>query len=137
MLHKDVSLTLSHYHTTCLHRLRKDVAEAGGNLASLFDSLKDVRSLEYDVDMASQKAKRYERQLAQAEVERRQVQQQHAEQLLAQAGGAGGVDRGVLGMQAGSYNMHPAAQMGAGAKVAGSVTSSRAEVDKENAVYCG
>ncbi|GAX77261.1 hypothetical protein CEUSTIGMA_g4707.t1 [Chlamydomonas eustigma] len=46
-----------------LYRLRKDVADSKGDLGALLDSLKDVRSLQYDVDMLSQKLKRYERNM--------------------------------------------------------------------------
>ena len=45
-------------------RLRKDVADNGSELGPLLDSLKDVRALQYDVDMLTQKVKRYERQAA-------------------------------------------------------------------------
>ena len=45
-------------------RLRKDVADNGSELVPLLDSLKDVRALQYDVDMLTQKVKRYERQAA-------------------------------------------------------------------------
>jgi hypothetical protein len=38
-------------------RLRKDVEESGGNPGA-FDGLKDVRSLEYEVDTLGQKLKR-------------------------------------------------------------------------------
>ena len=42
-------------------RLRKDVAESGADLGALLDGLRDVRSLQYDVDMLTQKLKRFER----------------------------------------------------------------------------
>ena len=38
------------------------MSESGTNLGPLLDSLKDVRSLQYDVDMLTNKVKRYERQ---------------------------------------------------------------------------
>lgn len=39
-----------------LHRLRKDIGDAGGNMDT-FDKLKDVRSLEYDVVQLNNKNK--------------------------------------------------------------------------------
>lgn len=39
-----------------LYRLRKDVETAGSNLAA-FDNLRNVRSLQYDVDMLTEKCK--------------------------------------------------------------------------------
>ncbi len=45
-----------------LYRLRKDVETGGGNLAS-FDNLRDVRSLQYDVDMLTEKCKVGQRRL--------------------------------------------------------------------------
>lgn len=39
-----------------LHRLRKDIGDAGGDM-SKFDKLRDVRSLEYDVVQLSNKNK--------------------------------------------------------------------------------
>ena len=47
-----------------LFRLRKDVEEKGSDLGSLLASLQDVRSLQYDVDLLTQKIKRYEKQFA-------------------------------------------------------------------------
>ena len=44
-----------------LFRLRKDVEEKGSDLGSLLSSLQDVRSLQYDVDLLTQKIKRYEK----------------------------------------------------------------------------
>lgn len=49
-----------------LFRLRKDVEEKGSDLGSLISSLQDVRSLQYDVDLLTQKIKRYEKQFATA-----------------------------------------------------------------------
>ena len=40
-----------------MHRLREDLAEAGKDV-TLFDRLQDVRSLEFDLDMATNKAGR-------------------------------------------------------------------------------
>lgn len=37
-------------------RLRNDIAEAGGNIAA-FDQLKEVRTLEYEVDFYTNKSK--------------------------------------------------------------------------------
>ena len=50
-----------------LFRLRKDVEEKGSDLGSLLASLQDVRSLQYDVDLLTQKIKRYEKQFALAQ----------------------------------------------------------------------
>ena len=47
-----------------LFRLRKDVEEKGSDLGGLLGSLQDVRSLQYDVDLLTQKIKRYEKQFA-------------------------------------------------------------------------
>jgi hypothetical protein len=42
-----------------LRRLRKDVEQSrGGDVAAVLDGLRDVRSLEYDVDSLTQKLKR-------------------------------------------------------------------------------
>ena len=44
--------------TSPLSRLRKDVAENGTSIGPLLDSLKDVRSLQYEVDMLTNKVSR-------------------------------------------------------------------------------
>uniref|UniRef100_A0A7S3R1D0 Uncharacterized protein n=1 Tax=Dunaliella tertiolecta TaxID=3047 RepID=A0A7S3R1D0_DUNTE len=56
-----------------LFRMRSDIEKAGGSCVS-FDNLRDVRSLEYDVDMLTQKLKRTERLLQQQQ--QQQLQQQ-------------------------------------------------------------
>ena len=47
-------------HVCCMPycRLRQDVEQSGGQCAS-FDQLRDVRSLEYEVDLLTQKLKKW------------------------------------------------------------------------------
>lgn len=64
-----------------LYRLRKDLEDRGGDVAAL-DNLKDIRSLEYEVDFLKNRCQKYEKLCKQSEVEKQQLQQHCQHQQL-------------------------------------------------------
>lgn len=100
------------------------MADSGGNLAAVLDTLKDVRSLEYEVDLLTQKLKKCEKTVLQLEA----ANAEQAKQLKAAQKAASG----VLGVVT---NAAPVATTGAGGKASvGAQPPRGALTDKENVI---